>query len=62
MTFVPAAVVLLSSMLWLGTASAFAQGGATSSISGVVRDAGGGVLPGATVVTSSTQPEPGSKP
>ena len=53
MTFVPSAVVLLSSMLWLGTASAFAQGGVTSTITGVVRDEGGGVLPGATVLVVS---------
>lgn len=32
----------------------FAQGGATSSISGIVTDAGGGVLPGATVVVTSS--------
>ena len=33
--------------------SVLAQGGATSSISGVVSDAGGGVLPGATVIVTS---------
>src|SRR5206468_10646142 len=33
--------------------SLLAQGGATSSISGVVSDAGGGVLPGAPVIVTS---------
>lgn len=41
---------LVGALLTLASASAFAQGGATSSISGVVVDTGGGVLPGATVV------------
>ena len=36
-----------------GAVSAGAQGGATSSITGVVKDDGGGVLPGATVVVVS---------
>jgi hypothetical protein len=34
-------------------ASAWAQGGATSTISGVVKDSAGGVIPGATVVVTS---------
>ena len=37
----------------LSSTSANAQGGATSSITGVVADSGGGVLPGATVVITS---------
>ncbi len=39
--------------LLLFASFAFAQGGATSSITGVVKDEGGGVLPGATVVVAS---------
>src|SRR5688572_27546434 len=46
-------VVVLASSLVLVSPAAFAQGGATSSITGVVTDAGGGVLPGATVVVAS---------
>ncbi len=42
--------ILAGAFLTLAGASAFAQGGATSSISGVVVDSAGGVLPGATVV------------
>ncbi len=45
---------LLSASLILACAApAFAQGGATSTITGVVSDSGGGVLPGATVVVAS---------
>ena len=44
--FICLVVALLSS-------SAHAQGGATSSITGVVSDSGGGVLPGAPVVITS---------
>ena len=39
----------LTAVLWLGAAPAFAQGGgasSTGSISGEVKDAQGGVLPG----------------
>ena len=52
MTFVPAALVVLSVFL-AGVSPALAQGGATSTITGIVRDEGGGVLPGATVVAAS---------
>src|SRR5687767_10879698 len=45
--------VLAISLLALATTSTAAQGGATSSITGVVKDEGGGVLPGATVVVAS---------
>ena len=47
-------VTCVAPLLLLLSANAFAQGGATSSISGVVKDEGGGVLPGATVVAAST--------
>ena len=40
---------LLAALL-LPTAPAFAQGGTTSTISGIVVDSGGGVIPGADVV------------
>jgi hypothetical protein len=40
-------------LIVLFSSSAYAQGAATSSITGVVSDAGGGVLPGATVVATS---------
>jgi hypothetical protein len=43
--------ILLLTVLWAAPASA--QGGATSSISGVVTDTAGGVVPGATVVVTS---------
>ncbi len=46
------AAVLIGS-LTLAFGHAWAQGGATSSITGVVKDEGGGVLPGATVVVAS---------
>ena len=46
-------VVFVVSLLFTGIANTFAQGGATSTISGVVKDEGGGVLPGATVVAAS---------
>src|SRR5262245_43604018 len=39
--------------LVLCSSSALAQGGATSSITGIVTDSGGGVLPGVTVVITS---------
>ncbi len=41
--------LLIALAFALVSTSAFAQGGATSSITGVVSDAGGGVIPGATV-------------
>ena len=47
------AVVLLVSSLLLTVSNAVAQGGATSTITGVVKDEGGGVLPGVTVVATS---------
>src|SRR3954470_23439724 len=40
--------------LLLASASAFAQAGATAQISGVVKDASGGVLPGVTVTATQT--------
>ena len=43
---VPLLLLLISSVV-------YAQGGATSSITGVVKDEGGGVLPGASVVATS---------
>ena len=46
----------LIAVLWMATAPAFAQGGgasSTGSISGEVKDAQGGVLPGVTVTASS---------
>ena len=46
--------VLLVSLLLIGIADVAAQGGATSTINGVVKDEGGGVLPGATVVAASS--------
>jgi hypothetical protein len=47
---------VLAAVLWLGAAPAFAQGGgasSTGSISGDVKDAQGGVLPGVTVTATS---------
>ena len=52
MTFVSTALIVLSAALTVVT-PAYAQGGATSTITGTVRDEGGGVLPGATVVVVS---------
>ena len=54
---------MLACVFALGVSTlAFAQGGATSSLSGVVVDSGGGVIPGATVVVKNnatgTQFEP----
>jgi hypothetical protein len=46
-------LVLASSFVLLSS-TAFAQGGATSAISGVVTDSAGGVIPGATVVVTGT--------
>jgi hypothetical protein len=46
-------VTFLVSSLFMGIPDAVAQGGATSTITGVVKDEGGGVLPGATVVATS---------
>jgi hypothetical protein len=50
--------LMLASALTLATSAipsaALAQGGSTSSLSGVVVDAGGGVVPGATVVVKAT--------
>src|SRR5688572_23067765 len=45
--------VLVGSFLLTAATPAVAQGGATSSITGVVKDEGGGVLPGVTVVVAS---------
>src|SRR5829696_8403104 len=38
----------------VSSVSAFAQGSGTTSLSGVVTDSGGGVIPGATVVVKNT--------
>lgn len=48
-----AGVTVFVSALFAFGAGASAQGGATSAITGVVKDEGGGVLPGATVVAAS---------
>ncbi len=53
MSSVSGALVLASLLVVLAPASTNAQGGATSSVTGVVRDEGGGVLPGATIVVAS---------
>ena len=50
---VGAATLLVLSLFFAAAPSAFAQGGATSTITGIVRDEGGGVLPGATVLVVS---------
>ncbi len=49
----PIALLLCAITAWLVPAAAIAQGGATSTITGIVRDEGGGVLPGATVLVVS---------
>jgi hypothetical protein len=46
-------LVLACVLTCCATAVGFAQGGATASLSGVVVDAGGGVVPGATVIVKS---------
>ena len=46
-------VGLMALALALVSGAAFAQGGATSSIVGVVTDSGGGVIPGATVTATN---------
>ena len=46
-------LMLALAILAMASPLAFAQGGATSSITGVVVDAGGGVIPGATVVAKN---------
>jgi hypothetical protein len=48
-----ACLVVVGLALSTGATPAAAQGGATSSITGVVKDEGGGVLPGVTVVVVS---------
>ena len=49
-------VVVASGFLALVTAvGAFAQGSSTASISGVVVDTDGAVIPGATIVVKNTQ-------
>lgn len=45
--------LLASMFIATATTLAGAQGSATSSISGVVKDSGGGVIPGASVVVTS---------
>ena len=49
-----ARLALFGMCLFTGIANAAAQGGATSTINGVVKDEGGGVLPGATVIAESS--------
>ena len=44
---------LLSSLIMLTPVLASAQGGATSSVAGVVKDEGGGVMPRALVLVTS---------
>jgi Carboxypeptidase regulatory-like domain/TonB dependent receptor-like, beta-barrel len=46
----PTAILLAATLLTLNAVPVLAQGSARSSLSGVVTDSGGGVLPGATVV------------
>jgi len=46
-------LALIACALSLTSAPAFAQGGTTSSIGGVVVDSAGGVIPGATVVVKN---------
>jgi hypothetical protein len=46
-------LALVCLVLAVGAAPALAQGSSTSSISGTVVDAGGGVIPGATVIVTS---------
>ena len=46
-------LVLASSLVVIPTYDARAQGSASSAINGVVKDEGGGVLPGVTVVAAS---------
>ena len=48
-------VLMTLAMLALVSTPAFAQGGSTSAIGGVVVDSAGGVIPGATVVVKNTQ-------
>jgi len=47
-------LVLTSVLVSVLATGAHAQGGATSSISGVIADTGGGVIPGASVVVTSS--------
>jgi hypothetical protein len=53
MKFVVDSMLRALPLVLVCSAAAYGQGGATSSITGVVRDAGGGVVPGATVVVAS---------
>lgn len=46
-------LVLALALTLVVSSNSYAQGGASSSITGVVKDTGGGVLPGASVVVSS---------
>lgn len=41
------------SLALLFSITAYAQGGATSSVTGIVKDSAGGVIPGASVVVAS---------
>src|SRR5690349_6674134 len=49
----PVGIVVLVSVFVISISDSAAQGGATSTITGVVKDEGGGVLPGVTVVATS---------
>lgn len=51
-------LVLAVCFVALASASAFAQGSSTSSISGMVVDSGGGVIPGATVLVAGASGAP----
>lgn len=53
MRILTACPLLAIALFFVDSSSVSAQGGATSSITGVVLDTGGGVLPGATVVATS---------
>jgi hypothetical protein len=53
MRLVAARLVFSSLVAFVFASGAYAQGGATSSISGVVKDTAGGVIPGATVIVMS---------
>ena len=53
MKFCRRRLVVVSLVVLACSSTAFAQGGATSSITGVIKDSAGGVIPGATVIVAS---------
>ena len=53
MPFLSRSATRVLTLSLLCSTGAYAQGGATSSITGVVKDTAGGVIPGASVVVSS---------